>query len=196
YTASLVPEATKSTIGTALLGEMERVTGAPCGEPVAAAALATLQARLFPTGDTKLVVVPSAIAETAELPGGAILIGHTLVEDFETPEVLAGFLMAADARQLRDDPLKGLLEAAGLRASVRLLTSAKLPSTALPRMAEWLAAYKPPPVDDTILLARMNAALIDPAPYGYARDISGESTAILIAASQTTTPPLLTDGEW
>ena len=196
YTASLVPEAAKRSIGAGLLAEMERVTGAPCAEPVGASALATLQTRLFPKGDTRLVVVPSAIAETAELPGGAILIGHTLVEDFETPEVLAGFLMAADARRTLDDPLKGLLEAAGLRASVRLLTTAKLPNTALPRMAEWLAAYTPPPVADKTLLSLMQSATIDSAPYGYARDISGESTATLISASQTTAPPLLSDGEW
>ena len=196
YTASLVPEAAKASIGAGLLGEMERVTGAPCAEPIGRAALATLQTRLFPSGDTRLAVVPSAISETAELPGGAILIGHTLVEDFETPEVLAGYLMAADARRTRNDPLKGLLEAAGLRASVSLLTTAKLPETALPRMAEWLAAHTPEPVEDTVLLSHMNAVAIDSAPYGYARDISGESTATLIAASQTTRPPLLSDGEW
>ena len=196
YTASLVPEAAKRSIGAGLLAEMERVTGAPCSEPVGTAALATLQTRLFPKGDTRLVVVPSAIAETAELPGGAILIGHTLVEDFETPEVLAGFLLAADARRTLDDPLKGLLEAAGLRASVRLLTTAELPRAALPRMAEWLAAYAPPPVADKTLLSLMQSATVDSAPYGYARDISGESTATLISASQTTAPPLLSDGEW
>lgn len=196
YTASLVPDASRTAIGAGLLAEMERVTGAPCAEPIGASALATLQARLFPSGDTKLVIVPSAIAETAELPGGAILIGHTLVEDFETPEVLAGYLMAADARRTQQEPLKGLLEAAGLRASVTLLTTAKLPDAAWPRMAEWLAARPPAPVADTALLPRMQAAKIDSAPYGYARDISGESTAALIAASQTTTPPLLSDGEW
>jgi hypothetical protein len=42
----------------------------------------------------------------------------------------------------------------------------------------------------------MQSATVDSAPYGYARDISGESTATLISASQTTTPPLLSDGEW
>lgn len=196
YTASLVPDAAKRTIGAGLLTEMERVTGAPCNEPIGAAALGALEERLFPNGDTQLVVVPSAIAETGVLPGGAILIGHTLVEDFETPEVLAGFLMAADVRRNHESPLKDLLEAAGLRASTSLLTTAKLPAFALPRMAEWLAASTPAPVDEAALLRRMSDANINPAPYGYALDISGEKTENLISASQPTTPPLLSDGEW
>lgn len=196
YTASLVPDASKTAIGAGLLTEMERVTGAPCAEPVGASALAKLETRLFPTGDTRLVVVPSAVSETVELPGGAILIGHTLVEDFETPEVLAGFLMAADARRTKTDPLTGLLETAGLRASLSLLTTAKLPDSALPRMAEWLAAKKPEPVDDKALVSRMGSAVIDSAPYAYALDISGQKTAVLISSSQPTSPPLLSDGQW
>lgn len=196
YTASLVPEASKRSIGAGLLAEMERVTGAPCAEPIGTQSLATLEARLFPAGNTRLVVVPSAISETAALPGGAILVGHTLVEDFETPEVLAGYLMAADARRTQEDPLMGLLQAAGLRASASLLTTARLPKVALPRMAEWLAAHTPPPVNDTVLLSHMQTVAVDTAPYGYARDISGETTAALIAASAATTPPLLSDGEW
>ena len=196
YTASLVPEASKQSIGKSLLAEMERVTGAPCAEPVGSAALATLQARLFPSGNTQLVVVPSAISETAALPGGAILIGHTLVEDFESPEVLAGYLIAADARRMADNPMKDLLQAAGLRASTSLLTTAELPQAALPRMAEWLAAHTPPPINDAVFLTHMQNVAVDTAPYGYARDISGESTAALIAASTPSTPPLLSDGEW
>lgn len=196
YTASLVPTAAKDSIGADLLTEMQRVTGAPCAEPIGTSALSALETRLFPEGRTRLVVVPSAISETAELPGGAILIGRALVEDFETPEVLAGYLMAADARRTQSDPLMGLLEVAGLRASLSLLTTARLPDAALPRMAEWLAAQAPKPVLENALLARMASAAIDTAPYGYALDISGASTETLIAASQPSAPPLLSDGQW
>lgn len=196
YTASLVPAATKASIGDELLAEMQRVTGAPCAEPIGTSALKTLEIRLFPNGRTRLVVVPSAISETAELPGGAILVGRALVEDHETPEVLAGYLMAADARRTQNAPLTGLLEAAGLRASLSLLTTAKLPEAALPRMAEWLAAQAPEPVLENALLNRMTAAAIDTAPYGYALDISGTTTEALINASKPTAPPLLSDGQW
>ncbi|NNE88642.1 MAG: hypothetical protein HKN27_11245 [Silicimonas sp.] len=196
YTASLVPDAAKSSIGASLLAEMQRVTGAPCAEPIGANALKALESRLFPSGATTLVVVPSAISETAELPGGAILIGRALVEDFETPEVLAGYLMAADARRDQAQPLSGLLEVAGLRASLSLLTTAELPDTTLPRMAEWLAARAPMPAEEDALLSRLSSANIDSAPYAYAIDISGESTSKLIAASQPTSPPLLSDGQW
>jgi hypothetical protein len=124
------------------------------------------------------------------------MIGRALVEDYETPEVLAGYVLAADTRRLRNDPLKGLLEAAGLSASLSLLTTANLPATALPRMAEWLAAHVPSAPPEDALLKRLAAAKVDAAPFGYALDISGEKTKNLIAASQPTEPPLLSDGQW
>lgn len=198
YTASIVPDAARATIGQSLMQEVRRVAGAPCASSSGLRALASLQDRLFPEGGRRLAVLPSTLPETQSLPGGTILIGHTLVEDYETPEVLAGYILAEDLRRQSDDPLKAVLADAGLGATLTLLTKGKLPDGALAPSAERIIASRSDPVPDTHLIARMAKAGIATAPYAYARDISGETTFPLIEASQTakTTTPILADGEW
>ncbi|MCV6595013.1 MAG: hypothetical protein OIF48_18835 [Silicimonas sp.] len=196
YTASLVPGVARVAIGEDLLGELDRVAGAPCAAPAGLRALDALEARLFDGTPTRLIVLNSTLAGTTHLPGGTILIGHTLVEDHETPEVLAGYLLAEDIRRSETDPLARLLDAAGLRAALRLLLQGKVSAADLKPMAEAVVADQPSPVPEPALLARMNAAQVPPAPYGYALDFSGESTAQLVAVSDATLPPILNDDNW
>ena len=196
HTASLVPEAARSSIGATLLREMDRVTGAPCDAPAGERALRRLEERLFPDQATKLVVLPSALTETGHLPGGAIMISHKLVEDYETPEVLAGFLLEEDVRRKQKDPLARLLNGAGLRAALTLLSQGRLPEDTLKRMAEWVVARVPEKVPDDALIARMKVANVPSKPYAFARDIAGEGTRDLIEASVESEAPILEDGDW
>lgn len=198
YTASLVPDAARAEIGQRLRAEVRRLTGAACSETAGLRALAKLEARLFPDGGTRLVVLPSALAETAHLPGGTILIGHKLVEDHESPDVLAGFLLAEDLRRTESDPLEHVLADAGLTASLRLLTTGRLDDDALRRHAEDLVASTNGGVDEKPLIDRLAAAGVSGAPYAYAVDFSGRSTLPIIEGSQDTVtlPPLLGDGDW
>ena len=198
YTASLVPEGARTEIGLRLREEIRRLTGAPCADSAGLRALEKLQTRLFPEGRTTLMVLPSALAETAHLPGGTILIGHGLVEDHESPEVLAGFLLAEDIRRRATDPLERLLADAGLRSALRLLTTGELDDEALRRHAEQLVATAPAPVPDPEMIRKLRAADVSGAPYAYAIDLSGEKTAPLIEASTTSgsSPALIGDGDW
>ena len=196
YTASLVPQGARDAIGQSLLAETERLTGAPCSSPAGDRALAALADRMFPAEPTRLFVLPSALSETAHLPGDVILIGHRLVEDHETPDVLAGYLVAEDLRRRNGDPLARLLAAAPFRASLALLSKGRLRETDLQRMAEWLVAAPPPPVPDTDLIAEMADRQVETVAYAYARDISGETTMGLIEGSSATVLPVLSDNDW
>lgn len=196
YTASLVPDVARASIGTALLDELDRVAGAPCNAPAGLRALDQLEMRLFAGAPRNLVVLGSALKETTHLPGGTILIAHTLVEDYETPEVLAGYILAEDLRRSQSDPLARLLAVAGLRSALTLLLQGRVPEDGLKRMAEGVVADSPAHVSDTDMIARMTAAKVPTEPYAYARDFSGESTEPLIAANSTDTPPILDDGNW
>lgn len=196
YTASLVPEAARNSIGQALMVQTERLTGAPCSSPAGDRALERLSERLFPDGNTTLAVLPSALAETAHLPGGTILIGHRLVEDHESPEVLAGYLSAEALRRDTKRPLARLLAAVPFRASLALLSTGRLREIDLQRMAEGLVAARPEPVSDDALLQEMTRTAVAPAPYGYARDISGETTIAFIEADPGNTRPVLDDTDW
>ncbi|MBT8408796.1 MAG: hypothetical protein KJN93_04140 [Alphaproteobacteria bacterium] len=196
YTASLVPQGAREAIGQGLLAETERVAGAPCSSPAGDRALGLLSERLFPGEDARLVVLPSALAETAHVPGNVFLIGHRLVEDHETPDVLAGYLAAEDVRRRARDPLARLLAAVPFRASLALLSTGHLRDMDLKRMAEWLVAAPSDTVDDAELIAAMADKQIVSAPYAYARDISGETTIALIEAKSSGSRPVLGDTDW
>lgn len=196
YTASLVPDVARVTIGAQLLSEMDRVTGMPCAAPSGLRALDKLETRLFDDPSNQLVVLPSALKDTAHLPGGTILIAHTLVEDFETPDVVAGYVLAEDLRSATEDPLARLLEFAGLRAALVLLSQGKLPEAALKRMAEGVISKGPVQIADTDLIAQLNTAAVSAEAYAFARDFSGETTAALLQGPAPATVPILEDGDW
>jgi hypothetical protein len=196
YTASLVPDVARASIGTDLLAELDRVAGAPCNAPAGLQALKQLDTRLFGDTPRDLVILRSALKETTHLPGGTILIAHTLVEDYETPDVLAGYILAEDLRRSQTDPLARLLGRAGLRSALTLLLQGRVPEKGLKRMAEGVVADSPVPVADGDLINRMTAVKVPSEPYAYARDFSGESTETLIAANSANTVPILDDGNW
>ena len=196
YTASLVPAGARAQIGAAILEETRRVTGAPCSSPSGNRALTLLTERLFPTGGTRLVVLGSTLAGTENLPGGVILISHTLVEDYETPDVLAGHLVAETVRRDTRDPLARLLAAVPFRASLALLSTGRLRETDLARMAEWVVAAPSEPVAPDALVGPMLEAGVAPGAYARAVDISGETTGVLRSAVPENVRPVLEDTDW
>ena len=195
YTASLVPQEARAQIGAALLAETERVTGAPCSSPGGDKALQRLTERLFPEGGTRLVVLPSVLTGTAHLPGGVILVSHRLVEDHETPDVLAGHLVAEAVRRRTRDPMARLLAAVPFRASLALLSTGKLREADLRRMAEWVVAAPTDPVEAEALMAPMGEAGIVPEAYARALDISGGAGALARAVPDEVRP-VLEDTDW
>ena len=196
YTASLVPEVVRSHIGNDILAKTERVAGTPCSSPAGDRALIALGERLFPGRDANIVVLPSALAETAHLPDNIFLIGHRLVEDFETPEVVAGHLLAEDMRRGAHPPLARLLEAQGIRASLALLSKGRLRDDDTKRMAEWVVSGQPDPVSEQKLLDIMQLHGVASEPIAYAIDISGEKTLTLIEGASHDTQPVLSDTDW
>ena len=196
YTASLVPPEMRAQIGAELLSETERVAGAPCQTPGGDRALAALAERVFPDRPIALKVLPTTLTGTAQLPGGTMLISHTLVEDYETPDVVAGHLLAEELRAPKSDPMARLLEASPFRAALALLSTGHLRKIDLQRMAEWLVVRPGDPVPHDQLLAVMNAREIDAKPFAYALDVSGDSTATLIAGAREDPKPVLGDTDW
>lgn len=198
YTASIVPAAKRIAIGQALLDNISRVSGAPCTSAYGTVALDSLSRRLLPAGDI-LVVLPSGGQSTRHLPGGYILLGRALVEDFDEPDVVAGYVLAEMLRARGHDPLVDLLEQSGLGISIRLLTTGEIPAQTLARYAEKLLQDPVTPVADEALLKAFDTAGVRATPYAFALDVTGESTIGLIEADPygTTPPaPLLSDGAW
>jgi len=197
HTASVVPASARAEIGAALLAQITRVSGLPCREAGGRQALARLGARL--PGKGQAVVLPAGIARAAHLPGGLVLLNRALVEDYDGPDVAAGFILAERARAAATDPLQTMLHAVGLRATFRLLTTGTLPDGALRAYAEELPTAAPRPLADDTLLARFAEAGVPSSPYAYALDISGETVLGLIEADPMrgrTHEPVLSDADW
>lgn len=199
YTASVVPASKRLSIGENLLSMIRRVAGQPCDSELGAQALGQLHDRLLQDDGGRLVVLAAGVQTSTHLPGHIILMNRALVEDYEQPDVAAGYVLAEDLRADQTDPLLKLLQSVGLMASFKLLTTGDIPNDALAEYSETLLTEPAPTLSDTALLARFEQASVPATPYAYAVDISGEQTLPLIEAdpvSSANAQPLLDDAEW
>jgi len=197
----VVPPAKRAEIGQALLGHVQRVTGPPCRTPGGSEALAALERRLFPeTARGRLVIVRGGVREALRLTGGTTLVNADLVEDHDTPEVVAGAIIAADLQAGARDPLDRLLRHAGLREVLRLLSTGSLSDDALRAHADRLLTSPPALPPDAALIAGLERRQLRAAPYAYARDPTGETVLGLIEADpfarRADLPPILSDADW
>lgn len=199
YTAAILPEATRVALGNELMGEVSRIAGSACDTPAGSAALSTLSGKLSEPRTARVRVVPAGVTEAAHLPGGVVLLSRSVVEDYETPDVVAGYILAETERARQTDPLIDLLRHAGLGATLTLMTTGALPEGALDGYAEVLLSRTSGSVPADALLAKFKDAGISATPYAYAVDVTGEKTLALIEAAEApggTSAPLLTDSEW
>lgn len=198
-TVALLPPASREAIGNRLLQEIGRLSGPICTNPRGSLALTRLARRTFGELAPRVAVLPASIPDTLALPGGIFVVNAGLVEDHETPEVLAGYLLAEDARRSDTDPMLTLLSEAGLGTTLRLLTTGEIDTDTLYAHAVSLLSQETGPVEDAALLARFAAADISTAPYAFARDITGETTLALIEGNPIRSgqgEPLLSDADW
>lgn len=192
----VVPQVKRAEIGTALLERIERMTGPACSDSAGVQALRKLRARL---GTGPISLMPGTVGTSLHLPGGRILLDRALVEDFEEPDVAAGYAIAEHTAAQAADPLGDLLKSSGTWASFQLLTTGSLESETLDRYAEKLLTQTRLPPSDAALIAAFAQAELRSTPYAHARDITGESVLSLIEADpmKAATPRmLLSDADW
>ncbi len=201
HAVNVVPEVKRQEIGAALLTHIQRVTGPPCREAEGGFALTRLGQRLpSANGSGRLLVMRNGVRDTVHLPDGSILINRILVEDYEEPDIVAGYVIAARLRTTLSDPLADLLKHTGLWVSFRLLTTGKVDDETLESYAEYLLVAPSRPLNDDVLLAGFEAWSVRSTPYAYAVDITGEATLALIEADPfaVTAPEtaILSDADW
>ncbi len=200
HTASVLPEAARAAVGQRLLARVGRVTGSPCSDTDGQAALDRLRARLLGAeAPGRVLVVASGIDGARHLPGGIVLLNRAQIEDYESPDVAAGYILAESRRAAEADPMIALLEHAGPLATARLLTTGMLPDRVLDSYAEVVFTRAPAAVGLEPLLARFADAGVRSTPYAFALDQSGETTLALIEAdpvSAETAKPLLSGTDW
>ena len=197
YAASILPPEARTVMGDALMDHVVRLTGAPCTGADGTAALEALATRLFPDAPPVLKVMPGGVRSTLTLPGGQVLIARELVEDHETPDVVAGYLLAEAARRGGRDPALRLLDGAGPLAAVTLLTTGRVEDRALAAHAERLVGTRPATVPADRLRPGFAAAGVPVTPYAEALALSGRpDPALLAPGDETTARPVLPDDDW
>lgn len=200
HAVRVVPDVKRAEIGAALLAHVQRVTGPPCDDPGGVTALAALATRLpAPDRGGALLVVRGGVRDAIHLPGGTIVLSRALVEDFEEPDVVAGYVVAERLRAELFDPLSRLLAQSGLAASLRLLATGELSDATLKAHARHLLTAAEAPLAKSIILAGFEAWRVRTTPYAYARDISGEDTVGLIEADPfagIAPDAVLSDSDW
>jgi hypothetical protein len=197
--ARVAPPAARADIGAQLVDHVERVAGAPCSSPAGDRALRRLESRLMGPEGGRILVLGDGLATAAHVPGGTILLSHELLENYETPEVAAGYILNARVEARASDPLLRLLDWSGTGAAFTLLTTGEVPDGKLQDYAEYLLATGSVAVPDAALLAAFAEARVRATPYAQALAATGADTAALAAADPV--PPdlamtILTDGDW
>lgn len=200
HTASVVPPAQRADIGQRALDDLVRVTGATCNNQLGLQALAALSERVFGPVDTPILyVLPEGVEMPLHLPGDVIILPRRLVEQANGPEAAAGAALVERLRSKARDPIVPLLEYAGLRATLQLLTTASLPDTAFGGYGEALLRAAPMAVPESTLLTAFEAAQIPATPYALAVDPDGKTTAGLLADDPykgLAPSPLIPDESW
>ncbi|MBD9525759.1 MULTISPECIES: hypothetical protein [Paracoccus] len=198
HAADIAPPAQRAEIGRLVLADLEKTAGTACSRPAGDMVRHKLAARLLgPEAD--IVVLPTAQQGARRLPGPITVIGTDLIGEGATPEILAGHLLAAQARAAESDPMLEALRQVGPRGTVQLLTNGSLPPAALSGYAEKLLAGPPPRPEDEPLLGFFARAGVSSEPYARALDPTGEAVLGLIEADpfRTATPkPVLGERDW
>ncbi|MGD1881563.1 MAG: hypothetical protein ACFB11_04450 [Paracoccaceae bacterium] len=192
----VVPPIKQAEIGEALLSRIERVSGAHCSSNAGRAALSDLAERV---GAKQIMILPGGPRHSLYLPGGIILLNRALIEDFEEPDVAAGFALAERLRSNDQESLRDVLETGGIRAIATLLTTGDVPNATLDLYAERVVAQPRRRPETRPLIDAFAASGLRSTPYAYALDISGETTLSLIEAdpmSGQNPGPILQDAAW
>lgn len=198
-TAGMLPAASRTEIGQGILAEMVDLAGRPCAGPGGVSAMRELSSAVFGPRPPQVIVLPSTAQPTASLPGNIIVVNRSLVEDYEGPEVLAGFLLVEDLRRRLRDPMLYLLQQSGLMATGRLLTTGDINGSHLRAHAARLLTSAPFPVETARILTRFEQAGLSTEPYAFALDVTGETVLELIEGDPMRgrlRAPLMSDQHW
>lgn len=197
-TARVTPAAARAEIGRAVLADLAKTTGTPCHSTSGDAVLTVLSERL--PGQRQIVVLPRALPGGLRLPGDILAVDRRVVTGPDTPDVIAGTVIATELAD-RQEPLLKFLEWAGLGTAARLLISGSLPEGSAQGYGRALLDAPQAPAPDTAaLLPAFAAAGVSSAAYAYFLDPSGESVLPLIEGDpfggKPAARPILDEAQW
>ena len=194
-TLAAVPQSKRSEIGATVLGHIQFLTGPSCRGAQGRQALAQLHTRLFGReAEGQIVVAPTGFQDAVALPGGIIVLDKDIPERTDDPAISAGYVLAAHTRQVAQDPLAPILEAAGVRVTFTLFTTGDLPAGVLKDYAKGLVDGDIPAVDIGALRSSFDAARFPSTPYANYANIPALAADDPLDGQDAL--PLMGDGAW
>ena len=194
-TLAVVTQTKRIEIGATVLGHMQFQNGLACRTPSGLVALKQLHRRVFGTAAAgQIVVLPGDSVGAVNLPGGIIAITQAVLRVSDDPAVPAGFVIAAHARTQNSDPLGTILDGAGLRDTMRLLTTGQLSDDALQSFASELQFSETTALPLETLVAAFEAA--DVSAMGFAASTGRSDLSDADPMQGRTTVPVLPDSAW
>lgn len=198
--ARVATDTRRQDVGRAILADMTRYTGAVCHSTAGDAALGVLAERL-PGENLTIAIVPRGLKDGGRmLPGNVVAIGRRTLSGPDTPEAVAGAVVATEAAAAGLDPFLDFMKWAGARAALQLLVTGDLPRGVTRDYGKVVLDTPAPAVAPEVLLSAFRAANLSSTPYAYMTDPSGESVLPLIEADPFKGKPapvaVLKDAQW
>jgi len=197
YATRLITQAKAKQIGDDILNQAQNLTGQACDETFSLPALRKFENWLLPDGGN-IHILNMGARLSAQIPGGNILLNRLLVEQNAGPEVAAGFVLMERALAAEKAPLTGMFRSIGTRAPLTFIANGTLTNQVLASyLRETLTSGMARPTDKN-LLSLFDTAKLTSAPYAYAIDPTGNTTAGLILGDpmQNKYHLQITDADW
>ncbi len=195
----VVPQPKRVELGLRALGFVEQLSGTACRERAGVAELRRLARRVAPATPPRLVVLDRWSSASGHLLGGIILLDRMLIDAYDTPEVLAGYVVAERARAAEAAPLSELLRDAGTFDTLRFLATGEMSDAALRRHAERMISRAPLQPSAATLIASFDTARIPTTPYAQTLMGTPDIQAALISGDPYVpgaSPSVLPDNSW
>ncbi|HEY0212468.1 MAG TPA: hypothetical protein VGC40_02635 [Paenirhodobacter sp.] len=196
--ARIAPAAMRAEIGRAILADMVRQTGSPCHSTGGDEALMALADRL--PGTAQIIIVPRGGKAGIVLPGDVVVLGRQTITGHETPDVIAGTVIATELAERGGNPMRPFVEWAGVGTALRLLAGMSVPGETVKGYGKTLMQAAPTRPETEALLQAFTAAGVPSSPYAYALDPTGESVLALIEgdpfSGQNAPRPVLDSARW
>jgi hypothetical protein len=197
-TAAIVPGAMRNLIGREALEDLTSPGSAVrvCGEPSGRQTLTALRNRVLGPDWRVLVIDGLAGFDTGHLPGRMIILSRGLLERLDSPEALAGWMLAEELVATERDPLLDVLRRVGTQATLSLLSFGTLPEGALTGYAGARLTRSAPGPDPATLVQRLSGLGIGAGPYAASLPAAARRQIEGQPGLEIQGPPLLTDGQW
>lgn len=198
-TLAVVPPPKRADIGAEMLGYVQSQTGVACRSPRADAAAMRLAQRVFGAATSaQIIVVPDLRQGAVALPGNVFVLDYGVLQAADDPAAAAGYLLAAQAVALEQDPLEAVLNDAGLATTFRLLTTGDVPGAILLASANAITQTAQSTPDTRILNDAFTKAVVPQAPYLKAVDARTGSMPDLGTdpLADQSIPLILDDSDW